>query len=460
MDPLTRVLSTVVLIVAVSRVAPARANPAEVFGFGSRHAGKAGAVAASCDDFAAGYYNPAGLAFGAGKRLTLGVAGFASNLAVNDDRVSITEPVGLVIGATTPAPLGGPLAGRLHIGIGLYLLPATVVQVIARFPDEPFYPYYDNRTQRIVVLPTIAVRVRDDLSIGATINYLATLDGKVVSSEGATRALEARVDEEIPSVARINAGLRWRPGMLGGDFDLALVFRQEFSIPFATAAENQVAGEPIDLDISADGLYTPMQLVAGTSWHPAANRELSVDLTWARWSAYPGPYVEVRSALPLVGPLVGEIPEVPFRDVFGIRVGGEVFLPAWRAGAGYALRGGYAFETSAVPPEQPGVTNLLDGNKNTVALGFGVLFPDAMGGHPVRLDLHARAQLVSRRTIRKVIDYDPDNSYDSFTALRDEVADDPGSPESLGAQISNPGYPDLRSGGQVYSGGITAEVGF
>ncbi len=447
------------VVTGIAARAPARANPAEVFGFGSRHAARAGAVSASCDDFAAGYYNPAGLAFGLGKHLTLGVNGFASNLHVNDERVSITEPIGVIIGASTPAPLGGPLANRLYIGLGLYMLPKTVVQVLARFPDEPFYPYYDNRTQRIVILPTVALRIREDLAVGATINYLATLDGKVTSNEGASRALEARVDEEIPSVARLNAGVRWRPAPLGGDFDFALVFRQEFSIPFATAAENEVAGEPIDLDIAADGLYTPMQVVAGSSWHPA-NYELSMDLVWARWSAYPGPYVQVKSELPLVGPLAGELPVVPFDDTFAIRIGGEIFLPMGDTGGGYALRGGYAFETSAVPSEQTGVTNLLDGYKNTVAAGFGLFFPDAIGDHAIRIDLHAQAQLVAPRTITKVIDFAPDSDYDPFTALRDEVSDDPGDPASQGAQISNPGYPDLRSGGQVYSGGVTVEVGF
>ena len=43
--------------------------------------------------------------------------------------------------------------------------------------------------------------------------------------------------------------------------------------------------------------------------------------------------------------------------------------------------------------------------------------------------------------------------------LRDEVTDDPQDPATQGAQISNPGYPRLDSGGQVFSGGATLEVG-
>ncbi len=448
-----KTLATVVLITIALAPGAGRANPIELFGFGSRHAGKAGAVSATCDDFAAGYYNPAGLAFATDKRLTFGLLGSTANLRIRDDKVGTAEPVGLVIGATTPAPLGGWLENRIHVGFGLYLLPRTIVTIVARVPDEPFYPYYDNRTQRIVILPTVAIRIRDDLAIGGTINFLATMAGGVEASEGATRAIEARVDEEIPSVARINAGVRWRPAQ---DIDLAFTFRQDFAIPFSTVAINEVAGEPIDLDISADGQFTPMQFVGGAAWHPQ-NFELALDMVWARWSAYSGPYVRVRSALPLVGPLIGEIPEVPFNDTVAIRLGGEVFFD--RGSGGYSLRGGYAFETSPVPKEQTGVTNLLDGYKNTIAAGAGILFTNAFGKHSLRIDVHASAQLVASRTIDKRLLEDGEE-YDPFTSLRDEVIDDPGDPASLGVQISNPGYPSIDSGGQVFSAGVTAEVTF
>lgn len=444
----TAVPAALVVVIAAALPVPAAASPVEVFGFGSRHAGRGGAVSATVTDFAAGYYNPAGLGLGRGKRLSFGTVGARSNLRVDDERVDLSEPIGFIVGVSAPAPLGGPLENLLHVGIGLYVLPRTVTRIIARFPDEPFFPYYDNRTQRVVVLPTVAVRVRPELSFGVGVNVLATLDGRVSASEGATRGLEARVDEQIPPVARINAGALWRP-MPG--LGVALAFRQEFSIPFATVAETEVAGEPIDLDIRAFGLYTPMQVVGGVSYARGPG-EIALDLTWGNWSAYPGPYVEVRSELPLVGPLAGVLPEVPYRDTLGITIGGEVSVgPMW------ALRGGYGFESSPIPATQTGVTNLLDGPKHRVSAGAGVVLP--WGPRTVRLDFHARAELVGSRTLDKRIAADGED-YDPFTALRDEVADDPNDPATQGAQISNPGYPDIESGGQVYSAGLTVEVGF
>src|SRR5688572_26670437 len=142
-------------VIIVCAAAAARANPAEVFGFGSRAAGVGGAASAWIEDFSAAHYNPAGLAFGE-RTLTVGVLGSKSLLEVNDAGYRLPEPVGVVLGATGPVPLGGALAGRVHVGLGLYVLPATVMRITARLPDEPFYPYYD-RTQRLTVLPALAV---------------------------------------------------------------------------------------------------------------------------------------------------------------------------------------------------------------------------------------------------------------------------------------------------------------
>jgi hypothetical protein len=67
-------------------------------------------------------------------------------------------------------------------------------------------------------------------------------------------------------------------------------------------------------------------------------------------------------------------------------------------------------------------------------------------------------QFVGSRHTTKTIYTGDGTDYDPYTSLRDEVTDDPNNPSSLGAQISNPGYPSLDSGGQVFSGGIALEV--
>jgi hypothetical protein len=77
----------------------------------------------------------------------------------------------------------------------------------------------------------------------------------------------------------------------------------------------------------------------------------------------------------------------------------------------------------------------------------------------VRIDAHVQAHLVGKRTLEKQLLVDGEE-YDSFTSLRDEVVDDPADPTTSGVQVSNVGYPDLDSGGQVFSAGISMELGF
>jgi len=428
--------------------APAVASPVELFGFGSRHGAHAGAGVADVDDMAATWMNPAGLAAGH-KALTTGLLGWVSNLRVGERRSPMAQPGGGLFGVTLPAPLGGPLAGRIGLGLGMFVLPTSIVRITARLPDEPFFPYYQGRAERLVVVPGVGVRVTDAIDVGVAANFLAGLGGGIEAGEGATRALEARVDEVVPAVARLVAGVRWR---VRGDLAIAAVYRQRFEVPFTTVARTEVAGEPINLDLAASGQFSPHTAVLGATWRPPGGA-LHLDLQYARWSSYPGPFVKVGSELPLVGPLAAELPAVPWRDTFAARLGGDVALGPRLVG-----RAGYGFETSPVPAAQPGVTNLLDGPRHTVGLGVAITWPAAVAGKPVTLALHGQAQLIGGRTLAKSI-LPAGAAGGTFDGLRDEVTDDPQDPATQGAQISNPGYPRLDSGGQVFSGGATLEVG-
>jgi|JI10StandDraft_1071094.scaffolds.fasta_scaffold00347_18 long-chain fatty acid transport protein len=428
--------------------APAAASPVELFGFGSRHGAHAGAGVADVDDMAATWMNPAGLAAGH-KALTTGLLGWVSNLRVGERRSPMAQPGGGLFGVTLPAPLGGPLAGRIGLGLGMFVLPTSIVRITARLPDEPFFPYYQGRAERLVIVPGVGVRVTDAIDVGVAANFLAGLGGGIAAGEGATRALEARVDEVVPAVARLVAGVRWR---VRGDLAIAAVYRQRFEVPFTTVARTEVAGEPINLDLAASGQFSPHTAVLGATWRPPGGA-LHLDLQYARWSSYPGPFVKVGSELPLVGPLAAELPAVPWRDTFAARLGGDVALGPRLVG-----RAGYGFETSPVPAAQPGVTNLLDGPRHTVGLGVAITWPAAVAGKPVTLALHGQAQLIGGRTLAKSI-LPAGAAGGTFDGLRDEVTDDPQDPATQGAQISNPGYPRLDSGGQVFSGGATLEVG-
>ena len=366
-------------LVAIGVIASAtssRANPLEVLGLTSRHAAQANAGVATADDAAALYYDPAGLVSSPGKDLSLGTIGAYSKL---DDGV-LHDRLGVQLAMRAPLPLKGPLAKRIVVGIALHMLPRDLGRIIAPAPDQPFYPMYSDRISRLVVLPGLAVRLTDRIAIGGAVDLLGGLAGPIVAGEGATRAIDARVDERVGAIARVIAGATVQ---VDEAVRLGAVFRQRFELPFHTTAMTTVAGEPIDLDIRAAGLFTPHEVVAGVGY-ARPGLVASLDLGWQMWSGYPGPFVQVDSALPLVGAVPGQAPAVAFKDTVAVRAG----IETRRNDDGLILRGGYAFETSPVPRDQRGVTNLLDGLHHRLGVGAGY----RLGRF--RIDAHAQVQVV------------------------------------------------------------------
>ncbi len=369
-------------------------SAADVFGLGSEESGVGGASAARVHDFSAGFYDPAGLTEIRGPEGSVGVLGFGARLTVKDENGTshqgMTDPVGILVGAATPIPFRSFLAGRLYIGLALYILPDTIVRVTSREPTEAFYPLYDNRTQRLMVLPTLAARLGRGVSIGMGFNYLAALNGQVAASQGSARAVEARVDEQILSETSVNVAVRWQ---INPAWSVAAVYREEFSVPFHTVSRSDVAGQPIDLDVDAEGLFTPHTVVVGAAWR-VRHLVASLDVSWAHWSGWRGPYVTVEGVLPIVGAINSQPPKPAFSDTGGVRAGMEWTRPFARFD--FKLRGGYGFESSPAPTNQPD-TRLLDGNKHRLALGLGI--SGRAGRVILRADAHAQMDLLQPTTL-------------------------------------------------------------
>ncbi|HEY3360210.1 MAG TPA: hypothetical protein VGQ83_43565, partial [Polyangia bacterium] len=191
------------------------------------------------------------------------------------------------------------------------------------------------------------------------------------------------------------------------------------------------------------------ELAVGATVRPRPGTTVGLDVTWARWSAWQGPYIRVTSTLPLAGDLVGELPSVSFSDIVTVHVG--VDQVAYHSAAlELRVRGGYGFDPSPIPAAQPGVTNLMDGSKHIIGLGAGLRAAPRWLPRPVTLDAHFGLQLVGERTYAKHL-FAPGETADPFRGLRDEVKDTSADPSSRGVQISNPGYPTISGGGHVWS---------
>ena len=419
----------------------ARASAPDVFGLGSRAIGLGGAYTALADDCTAAFYNPSGLALAKGPSVTLGLFYAGSRLTISGVRKPLESPFGIILGSHAHIPLGGALKRRIAAGIAIYLPPDTVVREHGHAPQDAFFPLYDNRTQRLVALPAVAVRLTDRLAIGFGLNFFAGLYGVVRGVEGTTRAIEAEVYEDLYLIVSWQAGMTY---VVNSKLRLAIAFRQAFDIPFRTPVETALSGDPVDLEVRSQTIYTPPELALGAALKLSDRLLLSIDLVLSFWSDYEGNYVKFTARLPVpevrvTVPLDPKLPDPDFGTAVALKTGVEY---RFRLGnpLDLVVRAGYAFESSPVP-SQPAVTNMLDGFKHSLSLGLGFDL-SRLAGTKLTIDLHGQAIFVGETTIHK------DGSQ-----LADEE------PTGLGFQTYNPGYPSVTGGGSLFSAGLTLTVG-
>ena len=390
-------------------------------------------MTAAATGYEATFYNPAGLTLNGRRELSFGYFRILSNLEIKTARGTLDhtleDPDVFLIGVVAPA-------GRLAFGFASYVLPTTLLHVVAPAPEQPFFPYWSNRTQRLLLLPGLAARPFDWLSIGVSVNFFAGLAGSANASVGPTREVEAGVSEELPTKAAPHVGLRIDPLP---ELAFGAVYRHAFSVPYATSTRNVIAGAPLDIGVDAEALQSPHEIAVGTRLK-LGKIELTFDGTYLLWSEERGSFVRVRALVSGVR-IDRPPPEAQYRDVFNLRLGAAIehrvdrtLTVHWRAGQFY--------EPSFVL-DQPGRSNLLDGPKLGWSLGTGLeLRPSG-----IRIDLHTQlVNMLSRRH---------DKVVSSIEQAREDpgaLADENGAP---GVQITNAGYPFISGSGRVLTLGAT-----
>ena len=421
-------------ICAVSSAA--RASAFDVHGFGPAGVAEVNARSARADDGTAAFYNPGGLGKGSGYRLEITATGGLSALSAQEAALPLESPFGFALALDATIPLGDPVGDRIRFGFGGYFLPSSALRLIARPAEEPLFPYYDNRTQRLVLLPALAVRVTSALSIGAAMNVLGGVIGAADVRPGASGAAEPRIQVEASTRAAINAGVRFDPAP---GVRLALTYRGRFSVPVRVATAASIGGVPLAIDIEVrEALFDPDTIVLGTSFD-RGRAAFELDVAYSAWSAYEGPFVIVSAELPGVRIASDPAPDV-FRDTVSVRGAATYRLDVGR-GAELTARAGLGFEPSIMTNTQQGRTNLVDGNKTLVGIGATLEIRDLVP-KTVRVGLGASGQLVAS--------YEQDKR--ACAALPCPVNSVAG-PDAAdpGAGISNPGYPTLRAGGSLWS---------
>jgi long-subunit fatty acid transport protein len=376
----------------VAAVAPASASPLDLFGFGGRSPGLAGAGVASAEDFDAVYLNPAGLAYATRKRATVGGLAAAMRLELGADAYPVEGPRGLEIGGQVPMPLGGALRDRVGLGFGFYVPSEAINRARAPFPGEPSFVLLESRAFVVGLLVGVGVKVTPRLAVGLSVNALAVLRGTIdVTIDGAGRFTTQSEQRLLTRFAPI-LGARYR---LRDDLDLGLAVRapsrSDYDITVTSDLGDALPLTLPEIAIAGTAQYDPLTVAAEAAWRVLPSLTLTGHLAWHRWSAFPRPTRNPVEGNP-------PQPDLGFRDIVVPRAAVEYRRPA--LGGEVTTRAGYAFHLSPAP-EQRGRELLLDNHRHQLGLGLGVAWPGRA------LPLHVDGWVQVHHLVHRRHDRDP-----------------------------------------------------
>jgi len=427
-----------------------------------------GAMTGHVDDFTATYYNPAGLVMDRGSDFSIGVqyldidvtAANPSEVPAGHVRFSdafpIDDAVGMYGGMRFIIPLADALENRIGFGLSFYQGLPNALDVEIPFSFVPQYTLLNGPTNLMVLQPGLAVRILDGFQIGVSADVFADVGGNlevpngIRGSDGVNDALTL-IDQEVQPVIRPSIGLLLEGRLLSdslSNMSLGITWRDSFGIPLQIPVTVLLGPIPLDIDLTSDLLWTPMQAVLGLAYR-TEDLTLAFDISWNRWSQYKPPTLELD--LDVVIPVVdidlknAVNPDPGTSDTWSPRVGAE-----YRVHKGERtdvwVRGGYAFEPSPFP-EQSGNTNYLDDNRHLFSAGVGV----SLKGLPVlrekggvaHFDIGFQYNLIESTMHRKTRQnplFVTDGNPLGFPPLEDED----------GTPIADPAFPSIEGDADAF----------
>lgn len=379
--------ASIFIALAVAWSGTAHASAPELFGYGARAQGLAGAVVSDARGHGAVHANPAGLAFETVPSVALGYQFARLDLTLDGADHAARDATATLIGFDLPLPLGGPLAERIALGGGFVIPTNSVLVADIPRPGAPQFVLVENRAQTVSLQAAIGVRLLDGLSIGAGFIALSALDGAIDVAPNAEGRIGSQARDQLVADYAPVFGLQAR---LPADLAVGLTWRgasaARFFLPITADLGERFPLPVPTLQIEGVAQYDPAALGYEVGWRRGDLR-LALGGAWTRWSAYPVPIV--YTAVPEDFP---PQPTPDFDDVL-----------EWRGGVEYAprvdeielaARAGYRLSPTPAP-EQSGLHSLLDSDRHSVTLGGGV------GWRGLRLDVALQWHLLTARSHRK-----------------------------------------------------------
>lgn len=428
------------LLAAAAR--DARASAFDLAGFGPAGVAEVGARAARASDGTATFYSPGGLALGSGVSVEIAPTLAISALSAQGALHPIDDPFGVALAFAATVPLGEPLKDRLRFGLGAYLLAPHLARVVVPEQSEPVFPYFENRTQRLVVLPALALKITRALGIGGGVDVLGGVSGAASVTQGESGAPEPRVDLAATTRIAAVAGARFDPSP---EVHLAFTYRGHFFVPSNIQTSTSVGGLPLAVTVDVgQSLFDPDAFVLGASYG-AGHVEAEIDATYSAWSMYHAPFVDVHATLPAVDVSSVTPPDIA-HDVVSVR-GAASYRFDVRDHRLF-LRGGLGFEPTMLRSFQQGETNLVDGDKIFVGVGASLELAHVVG-HALRFGLGVNTTIVTTMTQDK-------RACVAAPCPADSVAGPDAAHPGVG--VTNPGFPTLHGGGAFVTSSASVGV--
>jgi long-chain fatty acid transport protein len=419
-------------------VDPASANPTQdQLGFGARAKSMGGAGTAIATDNSATYYNPAGLSHCEENQLALEVAHLAYGLD--------TESPGDVAAPVDPKDRTAVTVGSCHhlphrLSLGFAF--DTGVQRALRLDqsslsDTPVFAMYGAQLETVTLMAALSYRLSDKLSVGLGGSVLANSNlgvGITVPVIGNEQELAADIVWDFDPTAALHAGVVYQVTSelrLGAALRTPLYHKLEGEVTTTV----DVAGVLLDVDLLIESVawYSPLQAAIGAAYALGDRALVAADLTWYRWSAYPGPALRISPLDPndTIAAGLNYPPEekANFKDIVVPRLGAEIMVSEKMA-----VRSGLSYRVSPAPlPTEMQRANLVDSNVAALTLGGGYSWTlgdatktrNATSGH---VDFHLRLQHMQEKSVDKLLE---DNSMLEY-----------------------------RFGGQLYDAGLTLTLGW
>lgn len=416
----------------------ARAGVEDVFGLGPRAMALGSSYAARPGDYAAVYYNPAGLAPGATPDRTGGFADLSLAYVYAHPTLRVTGANGAEVPTPGEPDTNGAILGArfsvgqpfglegLNMGFSAYV-PDHLFRWSIYPDDDPQWALLMDRTQVVSAHTALAYRVTPWLSLGAGLRILFDVQtltrGRVTGVEYDDQTGKVVTHTELGTDAQVFGRVFPLFGALvtpSEGLRLGLTYRHESYVD--DWGDTRIREVPLLFNMGYSHRFAhyfePTQVTLAAGLDLTDSVDVSFDLTWAQWSR----------ALSTN------------RNTFGSAVWGDTLTPAagarWRAARGWSLLGGYRFQKSPLD-NFGGPSNLLDNDRHVASLG-------------VEADL---AELLSPS-----LDAAVTLAFEQIVLVERSEVKDFRRFESDAAWRKNSGYPSYSHGGSVLAASVGVEA--